>query len=188
MPGRHGAGQGEKSAGRGGVVRGKGKIYRAGRGGEGQKGRKSTDLRVRQIFIGQNWILPCNWLPNFNGLKSTLPRCAPQVFGNFHRAGRGLDLVWESATLPTHIWEKSPKKIRFLLGAPLHNLAMKSFESKTKTRSTSSLTFITASCPAAVKGSVLGAVMSSERCSTVMILYCDRRTATVISIFIIHKL
>ena len=24
-----------------------------------------------------------------------------------------LDLVWESATPPTHIWEKSPKKIRF---------------------------------------------------------------------------
>ena len=27
---------------------------------------------------------------------------------------RGLDLVWESATPPTHIWEKSPKKKRLL--------------------------------------------------------------------------
>ena len=29
---------------------------------------------------------------------------------------RGLDLVWESATPPTHIWEISPKKISFILG------------------------------------------------------------------------
>ena len=34
------------------------------------------------IFIGQNWILP-----NFNGLKSTLPRFAPQVLVIF--TGRG---------------------------------------------------------------------------------------------------
>ena len=33
---------------------------------------------------------------------------------------RGLDLVWESATPPTHIWERSPKKNRFFfLAAPL---------------------------------------------------------------------
>ena len=33
---------------------------------------------------------------------------------------RGLDLVWESATPPTHIWERSPKKKRFFfLAAPL---------------------------------------------------------------------
>ena len=41
---------------------------------------------MRQIFIRQNWILPCNCLPNFNELKSTLPRCAPQVLVF---AGRG---------------------------------------------------------------------------------------------------
>ena len=33
---------------------------------------------------------------------------------------RDLDLVWKSATPPTHIWEKSPKKnIFFFGGAPL---------------------------------------------------------------------
>ena len=42
---------------------------------------------MRQIFIGQNWILPWNCLPNFNGWKSTLPRCAPQVLVIF--TGRG---------------------------------------------------------------------------------------------------
>ena len=33
--------------------------------------------------------------------------------GNLGGWLRGLDLVWESATQPTHIWERSPKKIRF---------------------------------------------------------------------------
>ena len=28
---------------------------------------------------------------------------------------RGYDLVWESATPPTHIWEKSPKKNVFFV-------------------------------------------------------------------------
>ena len=28
---------------------------------------------------------------------------------------RGLDLVWESATPPTHIWERYPKKTEFFL-------------------------------------------------------------------------
>ena len=72
----------------------------------GKKVRKSTDLRVRQIFIGQNWILPCNCPTNFNGLKSTLPRrflviflgrawarqsllFAGQTFFPPHGAGRG---------------------------------------------------------------------------------------------------
>ena len=54
--------------------RGKGKIHGAGRG---KKMRKSTDF-------GQNWILP-----NFNGFKSTLPRCAPHVLVIFEGAGRG---------------------------------------------------------------------------------------------------
>ena len=40
---------------------------------------------MRQIFIGQNWILPCNCLPNFNGLKSTLPRSAPRRFWHYGR-------------------------------------------------------------------------------------------------------
>ena len=31
---------------------------------------------------------------------------------------RGLDLVWESATPPTHIWEKYPKKKRFFYTFP----------------------------------------------------------------------
>ena len=31
---------------------------------------------------------------------------------------RGLDLVWESATPPTHIWERSPKKKRFFFWQP----------------------------------------------------------------------
>ena len=30
---------------------------------------------------------------------------------------RGLDLVWESATPPTHIWERSPKKKRVFFGS-----------------------------------------------------------------------
>ena len=37
------------------------------------------------------------------------------IFGGFGRVLRGLDLVWESATPPTHIWERSPKKKFFLL-------------------------------------------------------------------------
>ena len=46
--------------------------------GRGEKVRKSTDLWVRQIFIGHNCnCLSCNCLPNFNGFG----------FGNFHRAG-----------------------------------------------------------------------------------------------------
>ena len=32
---------------------------------------------------------------------------------------RGLDLVWESATPPTHIWERYPKKNVFFLAASL---------------------------------------------------------------------
>ena len=32
-----------------------------------------------QNMIWIIWIIPCNCLSNFNGLKSTLPRCAPQV-------------------------------------------------------------------------------------------------------------
>ena len=32
---------------------------------------------------------------------------------------RGLDLVWESATPPTHIWERSPKKNGVFLAASL---------------------------------------------------------------------
>ena len=34
--------------------------------------------------------------------------------GDFGGVLRGLDLVWESATPPTHIWEKSLKKSFFL--------------------------------------------------------------------------
>ena len=33
--------------------------------------------------------------------------------GQFGGVLKGLDLVWESATPPTHIWERSPKKNRF---------------------------------------------------------------------------
>ena len=33
--------------------------------------------------------------------------------GQFGGVLRGLDLVWESATPPTHIWERSPKKLFF---------------------------------------------------------------------------
>ena len=32
---------------------------------------------------------------------------------------RGLDLVWESATPPTHIWERYPQKKTFFLAAPV---------------------------------------------------------------------
>ena len=40
--------------------------------------------------------------------------------GQFGGVLKGLDLVWESATPPTHIWERSPKKKRFFfLAAPL---------------------------------------------------------------------
>ena len=43
--------------------------------------------------------------------------------GQFGGVLKGLDLVWESATPPTHIWERSPKKNRFFfLAAPLNNL------------------------------------------------------------------
>ena len=52
--------------------RGKGKNPRGGRGGA----KKSVN----------RLILSCDCLPNFNGLKSTLPRCAPQVLVF---AGRG---------------------------------------------------------------------------------------------------
>ena len=36
--------------------------------------------------------------------------------GDFRGDLRGLDLVWESATPPTHTWERFPKKISFILG------------------------------------------------------------------------
>ena len=35
---------------------------------------------------------------------------------------RGLDLVWESATPPTHIWERYPKKKSFFLAASLNEM------------------------------------------------------------------
>ena len=41
----------------------------------------------------------------------------PNVFkkkGDFRGDLRGFDLVWESATPPTHIWERSSKKTFFL--------------------------------------------------------------------------
>ena len=34
---------------------------------------------------------------------------------------RGLDLVWESAILPTHIWENLPKNGFYFGGAPLND-------------------------------------------------------------------
>ena len=36
------------------------------------------------------------------------------IFGVIWGVLRGLDLVWESATPPTHLWEESPQKILFL--------------------------------------------------------------------------
>ena len=61
--------------------------------------------------------------------KSVNPLTHPRVFvrsgktkgefrvkkGDFRGDLRGLDLVWESASPPTHIWERSPKKNVFLL-------------------------------------------------------------------------
>ena len=41
------------------------------------------------------------------------------IFGVIWGVFRGLDLVWESATPPTHIWERSPKKKGFFLAASL---------------------------------------------------------------------
>ena len=42
------------------------------------------------------------------------------IFGVIWGVFRGLDLVWESATPPTYIWERSPKKKTvFFLAAPL---------------------------------------------------------------------
>ena len=41
------------------------------------------------------------------------------IFGVIWGVLRGLDLVWESAIPPTHIWERSPKKKRFFLAASL---------------------------------------------------------------------
>ena len=51
---------------------------------QSKKARKLTDS---QNMIWIIWIIPCNCLSNFNGLKSTLPRCAPQVLVIF--MGRG---------------------------------------------------------------------------------------------------
>ena len=42
-----------------------------------QGGAKKRVNSQNMIWI--IWIIPCNCLSNFNGLKSTLPRCAPQV-------------------------------------------------------------------------------------------------------------
>ena len=39
--------------------------------------------------------------------------------GQFGGVLRGLDLVWESATPPTHIWERSPKKNGLFWKPPL---------------------------------------------------------------------
>ena len=97
---RDGAGERWKYAGQGGVGRGKGKIHGAGRvvvrfpnlyfvqlGNLTRRvgAKKSVNQQVRQIFIGHNWTLPCNCLPNFNGLKSTLPRSAPRRFWHYGR-------------------------------------------------------------------------------------------------------
>ena len=60
-----GRGKGESLRGR--MGQGKGKINGAGHGGA-KKVHTSTDLWVRQIFIGQHWIFFCICLPNFNGL------------------------------------------------------------------------------------------------------------------------
>ena len=37
---------------------------------------------------------------------------------------RGLDLVWETATPPTHIWERSPKKNGFFFGSSPYRLSI----------------------------------------------------------------
>ena len=48
--------------------------------------------------------------------------------GWFRGVLRGLDLVWKSATPPTHIWERSPKKKRFFFWQlPLLRLSVLSF-------------------------------------------------------------
>ena len=97
----HGTGVKVCGAGRGGV--GQGKNSRGG-ARRGKKVRSSTDFcRLRQIFIGQNWILPCNCLPNFNGLKSTLPRCAPQVLVIFTGRGKA-SFLWGGAGRGVHPW------------------------------------------------------------------------------------
>ena len=47
------------------------------------------------------------------------------IFGVIFFFFRGLDLVWESATPTTHIWERSPKKKRFFFGSfPKSNLTL----------------------------------------------------------------
>ena len=69
--------------------------------------------------------------------KSVYPLTHPRVFVRFGKTKgeiwiengdfrgdlggvlRGLDLVWESATPPTHIWEKSPPPKKKKLGLPL---------------------------------------------------------------------
>ena len=42
--------------------------------------------------------------------------------GDFRGDLRGLDLVWESASPPTHIWERSPKKKRFFTPSLLETI------------------------------------------------------------------
>ena len=46
--------------------------------------------------------------------------------GNLGGGLRGLDLVWESATQPTHIWERYPKKNVFFLAASLSQMKQSS--------------------------------------------------------------
>ena len=41
---------------------------------------------------------------------------------------RGLDLVWESATPPTHIWERSPKKKGFFWHLPLSSVKIENVQ------------------------------------------------------------
>ena len=41
---------------------------------------------------------------------------------------KGLDLVWESATPPTHIWERSPKKKGFFWHLPLSSVKIENVQ------------------------------------------------------------
>ena len=77
-------------------------------------------VQKRRIFLGE--IFPkCVYPPTQGFLRDLGKR--KLKFGSkkaiFAVILRGLGLVWESATLPTHIWERSPKKNGLFWTPPL---------------------------------------------------------------------
>ena len=62
-------------------------------------------------YFFKKWILPCNYLPNFNGLKSTLPHCTQQVLVIFmgrSKASKTCRPLWQEWYILAALWKSVP--------------------------------------------------------------------------------